>query len=99
MMNNVISLLTGSVVKNSEGYPAFAVSSSREVFALVRSPYRVQRESAKKLGYRASLTVVMYRDEYDGEQYLEHNAKRYEVKEAYIRDEYLIELTCSDMRC
>lgn len=98
-MNDIITLLIGQTVKNSEGYPAFAVSSSREVFALVRSPYRVQRESAQKLGYKASLTVVMYRDEYDGEQYLEHNAKRYEVKEAYIRDEYLIELNCSDARC
>lgn len=98
-MNDVITLLTGDFIKDSEGYPAFAVSSQKEVFAEVRSPYRAQRESAQKLGYRASLTVNMYRDEYEGEQYLEYNSKRYEIKETFIRDEYMIEFNCSDMRC
>lgn len=99
LMNDIVLLVGGEIKKDAEGYPALSVVSKREVFASVSSPKRAQRDSALRHDYVATLTVTIYREEYNDEQYIGFAGRTYEVKQSYMLNADEIELTCSDARC
>lgn len=98
-MNDIVTLVNGEIKKDAEGYPALSIASECEVFASVSSPKRAQRDSALRHDYVATLTVTIYREEYNDEQYIRFGKRMYEVKQSYILNADEIELTCSDARC
>lgn len=98
MMNDIIRLINGRYMKDSDGFNSLAVVSSTEVFAEIGSPVRSQRDSALQHGYVATLKAVINSAEYNNEGWVEHDGRTYEVKESFRLSDDRLELTCSDAR-
>jgi len=65
-----------------------ATESERTVFAQVRSTSRREWEAAGQQGLNPELEFTLFGPEYDGEEIVEYDGKRYSVYRTYIgRDE------------
>lgn len=98
-MNDCVTLILAETGKDGEGYAKLKILRENDIYAETGDPKRAQRDSAMRQGYTATLKVKVNLVEYNDENYLRHNNKMYEIKEAYKLDENYKELTCSDMRC
>lgn len=97
--NEIVSLITVPPAKKDEaGYPIDMKDqeTKREVYAKKKSIKRSEFYAANQNGIKADIAFIIRIFEYEGEQLLEHNGKRYKIIRSYETSSEMIELTCSD---
>lgn len=82
---------------DEEGYPKEAVEET-EVFADVQSVRRSEFYAAKQIGVTLSIAVKLHAADYDGQERLVWNGKRYKVERAYTEAREMYELECSEFK-
>ncbi len=69
-----------------------------EVFADVQSVKRSEFYRARESGVELVITVKLWAGDYDGQERLVWNGKRYKVERAYTEAREIYELNCSEYR-
>lgn len=82
---------------DADGYPEETVVET-EVFADVQSTKRSEFYAAKQIGIDLAITVKLRAADYDGQERLVWNGKRYKVERAYTEAREMYELNCSEYR-
>ncbi|MCM1220555.1 MAG: phage head closure protein [Lachnospiraceae bacterium] len=82
---------------DGEGYPAETVEPT-QVYADVQSARRSEFYAAKQIGVNLAITVKLRAADYDGQERLVWNGKRYKVERAYTSAREMYELNCSEYR-
>lgn len=82
---------------DDDGYEKETVTSS-ERFADVQSTRRSEFYKAKQIGVDLAITVKLRAGDYDGQERLVWNGKRYKVERAYTEAREMVELNCSEYR-
>lgn len=91
---DVVTLEAVTHGTDTEGYPAETVVST-EVFADVQSVKRSEFYAAKQIGVDLAITVKLRASDYDDQERLVWNGKRYKVERAYTEAREMYELECS----
>lgn len=94
---DVITLEAVQHGTDGEGYPTETVKAT-QVFADVQSARRSEFYAAKQIGVSLAITVKLRAAEYDGQERLVWNGKRYKVERAYTQAREMYELNCSEYR-
>lgn len=94
---DVVTLEAVTHGADDDGYEKEAVVKS-ECFADVQSAKRSEFYKAKQIGVDLAITVKLRADDYDGQERLVWNGKRYKVERAYTEAREMIELNCSQYR-
>lgn len=76
------------------GFERKVVTSADTISADEISVNRSEFYSAPQAGYRADKIFEVWAFEYDGQQYIEHEGKEYEVVRDYSTNPDRIQLTC-----
>lgn len=84
-------------IGDEDGYPTDPIETRRTVYANKKSATRTEFYAANQSGLRADVVLEIHAYEYEGERYLEHNGKRYEIIRTYSPSFELVELTCTDL--
>lgn len=82
---------------DEEGYPKETVTET-EVFADIQSVRRSEFYAAKQIGITLEIAVKLRAADYDGQERLVWNGKRYAVERAYTEAREMYELECSEFR-
>lgn len=93
-VDKIIYLLQNKVEKNSMGD---VINKVEEVmrFAEIKSIGQRQSYQAAAVGLKPEFTCIIWKFEYNDEEYLKYQGKQYKITRTYIRDDEKIELTCS----
>lgn len=94
---DVITLEAVQHGTDDDGYESETVTSS-ECFADVQSTKRSEFYKAKQIGIDLAITVKLRAGDYDGQERLVWNGKRYKVERAYTEAREMVELNCSEYR-
>lgn len=94
--NEEISLISVTNGEDEAGYPIDPVENKREVLANKLNVTRQEFYAASQSDMRADAIFEVHAFEYENEQYLEHDGKRYEVIRTFLTADDTIELTCSN---
>lgn len=94
---DVVTLEAVTHGADEEGYPKETVVTT-EAFADVTSTKRSEFYAAKQIGITLALTVKLRAADYDGQERLVWNGKRYKVERAYTEAREIYELNCSEFR-
>lgn len=94
---DVITLEAVEHGTDGEGYPKETVTAT-ECFADVQSARRSEFYKAKQIGIDLAITVKLRAGDYDGQERLVWNGKRYKVERAYTEAREMYELNCSEFR-
>lgn len=85
-MSDVLKLITESFITDKYGNQV-ATETKKEVFCEVYSISQNEFFSAGKEGFRPSFRFDIFFDDYEGEQIVEYNGKRYFIYRTYQRDD------------
>lgn len=91
--SNVINLIK-QIRTQDEILQWTSTETSRQVFCDVRSITQTEWFEAGRLGIKPSFIFVMNRNEYEGEEIVEFEGKRYGVYRTYATRNESIELYC-----
>lgn len=93
-MDKIVYLLQNKTYTNSMGD---VINTIEEVKRYVEIESIGQRQSyqAAAVGLKPEFTCIMWKFEYNDEEYLKYKGKQYKITRTYIRDDEKIELTCS----
>lgn len=94
---DIITLEAVEPGTDGEGYSKEKVTTT-EVFADVQSTKRSEFYKAKQIGIDLAITVKLRAGDYDGQERLVWNGKRYKVERAYTEAREMYELNCSEYR-
>lgn len=94
---DVVTLEAVTHGTDAEGYPKEEVAAT-EVFADVQSTKRSEFYAAKQIGINLAITVKLRAADYDGQERLVWNGKRYKVERAYTEAREMYELNCSEFK-
>jgi len=94
---DVITLEAVQHGTDAEGYPTETVEAT-QFFADVQSTKRSEFYKAKQIGIDLAITVKLRAADYDGQERLVWNGKRYKVERAYTEAREMYELNCSEYR-
>lgn len=94
---DVITLEAVQHGTDEDGYSAETVTAT-EAFADVQSAKRSEFYKAKQIGIDIAITVKLRAADYDGQERLVWNGKRYKVERAYTEAREMYELNCSEYR-
>lgn len=94
---DVVTLEAVAHGTDDDGYEKETVVKS-ECFADVQSAKRSEFYKAKQIGVDLAITVKLRADDYDGQERLVWNGKRYKVERAYTEAREMVELNCSQYR-
>ncbi len=96
LFNDIIKLIATTSGKNSIG-DAIKIPSEREVFANKKSIRQNEFYQATATGLRPEIMFEIRAIEYQGEQSLEHDTKKYNIIRTYKKGGELIELICQGL--
>lgn len=85
-MSDVLKLITETFTQDAYGNDV-AQETKTEVFCEVYSISQNEFFSAGKEGFRPSFRFDIFFDDYEGEQIVEYNGKRYFIYRTYQRDD------------
>lgn len=94
---DVVTLEAVTPGTDAEGYPQETVKTT-DVFADVQSTKRSEFYAAKQIGINLAITVKLRAADYDGQERLVWNGKRYKVERAYTEAREMYELNCSEFK-
>lgn len=94
---DVVTLEAVTTGADGEGYPRETVEKT-DVFADVTSTKRSEFYAAKQIGVTLAITVKLRYADYNGQERLVWNGKRYKVERAYTEAREMFELNCSEYR-
>lgn len=94
---DVVTLEAVTHGTDDDGYEKETVVKS-ECFADVQSAKRSEFYKAKQIGVDLAITVKLRADDYNGQERLVWNGKRYKVERAYTEAREMVELNCSQYR-
>ena len=92
-LDDVCILLTFEIKTNNIGVETKELLEQREVYCIRESINRSEFYQAEKHNIKAELKLVMLEEEYQKEEQLLYNNKKYKIYKTYILDNY-IELYC-----
>lgn len=90
--SDVISLIALEEGLNENGFPDIVEGEPREVFANRLEVYSNEHFQAKQSGVTIEYKFEIRSIEYNGEELVEYNGKRYDVERRFEKSEF-IELT------
>ena len=93
-MDKVIYLLKNKPGKNNIGDPTNTVEEIKR-YAEINSIGQREAYQAAAVGLKPEFEAVIWKVEYNNEEYLKYEGKEYKIQKTYIRDDEKIELTCS----
>lgn len=97
MKNELITLKKLTSERDEDGYvTSYDEDSSNEIFAEVKSVTRTEFYNAMRAGVAAEIAFVVNIDEYEAQNVVDYNGKRYYVVRTYATSISDIELICSD---
>lgn len=82
---------------DEEGYPRETVTTT-DVYADVQSVRRSEFYAAKQIGVTLAIAVKLRAADYDGQERLVWNGKRYKIERAYTEAREMYELECSEFK-
>lgn len=94
---DVVTLEAVEIGGDGEGYPAETVTAT-EVFADVQSARRSEFYAAKQIGVNLAIVVKLRAADYNDQERLVWNGKRYKVERAYTSAREVYELNCSEYK-
>lgn len=94
--SNVINLISKTYAADSIGQYKPELSA-REVYCDVRSITRAEWYDAGRQGFKPDISFVMFAPDYQGEDLIEWNGRRYSVYRTYIAQNEALELYCQDI--
>lgn len=96
MLNSTVIKLISQTYQVNEIGDSIPVEISRTVFAEVKSIGLKRKIEAEQMGLKLSFKFVLSNvAEYNDEEVLEYNGKRYNIVNAYCTDDESIELTAA----
>src|SRR5690606_21742013 len=95
--DELITLISITQGEDEAGYPVDAVETRRDVLANKKSVTRSEFYAANQSGLRADIAFVVHGYEYNGERFVEHNGKRYEVIRTFEVSFEEMEIICTDI--
>lgn len=94
---DVIKLIAVSRAKDDDGYEQETETERTVCCTFSEGVNRTEFYEAMKAGIRASATVELWADEYDGEERAEVNGKTYSVVRAYETGRGTLDLTLTEV--
>lgn len=94
--SNVIKLVGKSFVQDTIGQYR-PTESLREVYCDVRSITRAEWYDAGRKGFQPDFSIVMFAPDYEGEDELIFDGRRYSIYRTYIGQNETIELYCQSI--
>lgn len=94
--SNVINLISKTYAADSIGQYKPELSA-REVYCDVRSITRAEWYDAGRQGFKPDISFVMFAPDYQGEDLIEWNGRKYSVYRTYIAQNEALELYCQDI--
>lgn len=91
--SNVIYLIGKTYAADSIGQYV-PTQVKREVYCDVRSITRAEWYDAGRQGFKPDISFVMFAPDYQGENEIEYNERRYSVYRTYISQNEALELYC-----
>lgn len=94
----LIAIIAPLEPTNENGFPNPPTETKSVVFANKKSVGYAEFYKAQQAGYSAEIKFDVYAEEYHGEQFAEHEGKRYKVLRTYLsKNGETVELTLSDL--
>ena len=93
---DVINLVNVTEGTDDYGFPSNTETIKENIYANKMSIYSNEHYMAKQVGVELTVRFEVRSIDYSGEDYIEHNGKRYAVERTYDKGEF-IELTCKDV--
>ena len=93
-MNDIIYLLQFETTTDENGFEV-STETQTEVFAERKSIRSQEFYEAQKQGYKLSTMFVIKPYEYDEQEYLLYEGKKYKVERTYEKDTENLEIICS----
>lgn len=94
--SNVISLISKTYAADSIGqYVPTLVK--RQVYCDVRSITRAEWYDAGRQGFKPDISFVMFAPDYQGEDEVEYNSRKYSIYRTYLAQNEALELYCQDI--
>lgn len=94
---DVVTLEAVTEGRDTDGFPAEVIETT-DVFADVVSTKRSEFYAAKQAGIDLAITVKLRAADYNGQERLSFEGKRYKVERAYTEAREYYELNCSEFR-
>lgn len=94
--DQVVYLISSTTTENDMG-DSIEVPVSRKVFGSKQSIKQSEFYQAAATGFKPELTLVVWTREYNNEQMLEHNNKKYNIIRTYEPNSEETELICSGL--
>lgn len=94
--SNVINLISKTYDVDSIGQYV-PILSKRQVYCDVRSITRAEWYDAGRQGFKPDISFVMFAPDYQGEDLIEWNSRKYSVYRTYIAQNETLELYCQDI--
>lgn len=107
--NESVKLITiANTGKDADGFPIEEVLQETEMFASVQSVKMSEYYAALREGIRASKTIVINSDDYDGclikkddkkyrPNFVEIDSEKFAIARLYQKDDYTMELTLQEV--
>lgn len=94
--SSVIFLVSKSYEQNEIG--AFIpVTTERKVYCDVRSITRAEWYDAGRQGFKPDISFVMFAPDYQGEDEVEYNSRKYSIYRTYLAQNEALELYCQSI--
>lgn len=94
--SNVINLISKTYAADSIGQYKPELSA-REVYCDVRSITRAEWYDAGRQGFKPDISFVMFAPDYQGEDEVEYNSRKYSIYRTYLAQNEALELYCQSI--
>ena len=95
-LNDTIKLVDVVVAEDADGYETTAEELTEVKCDSGNGVTRAEFYEAMKAGIKLTAVFEMWACDYGGQEYIEHNGKRYKVERAYPLGDGAVQLNCSE---
>ncbi len=92
-LDDVCSLISVTSINDDLGQP-IETETERQIFCSKLRVSRAEFTAAGQLDHKPQMTIVVDSDEYDHEEVLTYNGKKYSIYRTYMRVDGFTELFC-----
>ena len=95
---DTISLVSTAKITDADGYDTTTETLTTVMCDSGNGVTRSEFYEAKKAGIKLTAAFEMWACDYGGQEYIEHNGKRYKVERAFPLGDGAVQLNCSEIK-
>ena len=97
-LNDTISLVSMTKTTDTDGYETTTETLTEVMCDSGNGVTRSEFYEAMKAGIKLTAAFEIWACDYGGQEYIEHNGKRYKVERAFPLGDGAIQLNCSEIK-